>query len=68
MALVTAPTVMLLPALAPTWNIAPENEPSSSFLPLNSVVLATRSISDTSCVTSDCIALRSESLLVALLD
>ena len=59
---------MLSPADAPTWNTPPANEPSNSFLPLNSLVLATRSISLINCDTSACMALRSLSLLVALDD
>src|SRR3954466_15799417 len=45
-------TAMVSPAFAPTWKLA-EKLPSSSFLPLNVVVLAIRSSSDFSWVTSD---------------
>ena len=37
--LVNAPTVMLSPELAPTWNTAPAKEPSKTFWPLKVVVL-----------------------------
>ncbi len=57
---------MAWPALAPTWNSWLENEPSSSLVPLKSDCLATRSISETSWVTSACSALRSLAELVAL--
>ena len=57
---------MAWPALAPTWNSWLENVPSSSLVPLKSDCLATRSISETSWVTSACSALRSLAELVAL--
>ena len=63
-----APTVMLSPALAPTWNTAPLKLPSSTLRPLKLVVLATRSTSSRSCLSSDCSASRSLLLLVALAD
>ena len=47
------------PALAPTWKLAVPMLPSSSFWPLNSVVLAIRFSSEVSWVTSVCRALRS---------
>ena len=57
---------MAWPALAPTWNSWLEKVPSSSLVPLKSDCLATRSISETSWVTSACSALRSLAELVAL--
>ncbi|MNN72053.1 hypothetical protein D3C81_1880540 [compost metagenome] len=52
LALTVLSMAMAWPALAPTWNSWLENEPSRSFVPLNSDCLATRSISLTSWVTS----------------
>ncbi|MCW0450866.1 hypothetical protein NB706_003700 [Xanthomonas sacchari] len=59
---------MVWPASAPTWNSAPENEPSSSLVPLKLVWLETRSISAASCLTSEFSAPRSVVELVALAD
>ena len=59
---------MVSPALAPTWNCAPAKEPSSRFTPLKVVWLATRSISETSWLTSACRASRSDCELVAFED
>ncbi len=60
--------VMVWLALAPTWKVAEPKEPSSSFWPLNSVVPAMRSSSDSSWPTSAWMALRSPAELVALAD
>ena len=51
---------------APIWNALFAKVPSSSATPLNLVFCATRSISATNCVTSDCKASRSPALFVAL--
>src|SRR5471032_924652 len=62
------PMLMVWLALAPTWNWDAVREPSSTFWPLNWVVLATRSSSWDSAETSPWIDLRSESELVPLAD
>ncbi len=59
---------MVWPESAPIWNSAPENEPSSSLVPLKLVWRETRSISEVSCFTSAFSASRSLSELVALAD
>ena len=61
-------TVIVWPRFAPTWNAFDENEPSSRFVPLNCVCVATRSISDCSCETSCCSEARSDDEFVALAD
>ena len=53
-------TVIVWPALAPTWNCWALKLPSSRLMPLNWVCVATRSISEASCETSCCSAERSE--------
>ena len=58
--------VMVWFALAPTWNTADPNVPSSRFCPLNWVLMATRCNSATSELDSACSAARSLVLLVAL--
>ena len=59
-------TSMVWPWSAPTWKACVVKLPSSSLVPLNAVVLATRSISDINCETSFCRAARSSAELVAL--
>lgn len=54
------------PASAPTWKACPRKLPSSSRVPLNSVCVATLSISRFSCCASASSAARSPGLLVAL--
>src|SRR5882757_5620780 len=61
-------TEMIWLALAPTWNCAAENVPSSRFRPLNCVCVATRDTSASNCVTSEFSAARSDDELVALAD
>ena len=64
----TLSMAMAWPALAPTWNSWLVNDPSSSLVPLKSACLATRSISEVSCLTSAFSAARSDEEFVALAD
>ena len=65
--LAVAATMVWL-ALAPTWNCCVPKAPSSSLVPLNSVVCEIRSSSEINWPTSACKAWRSLALLVALAD
>ena len=59
-------TSMVWPWSPPTWKACVVKLPSSELVPLNAVVLATRSISAINCETSFCRAARSSAELVAL--
>jgi hypothetical protein len=61
-------TVIVWPALAPTWNACDWKLPSSRLVPLNDVCIATRSISAVSCATSSWSEARSDAELVAFAD